>query len=73
MVIGQWSTLGRGLGPQSGEAGHSIPGHIGLEEQFVSKGSTRCHTKCDIKNDLELEKKESEKNRRNRAPEWLNS
>lgn len=61
MGRGQWSTPGRGLGPQSREAGHSTPGHIGLEEYSVSKGSIGFHTKCDIKSDLESEKRETVK------------
>lgn len=58
----------KGLGPQRGgclgESRHSTPGHTGLEEQSVPKGSIRAHIKCDIKGDLELEKGDSDKNRR---------
>lgn len=32
-----------------------VPGHVGLEEQFVPKGSIRVHIKCDSKGDLEME------------------
>lgn len=36
-----------------------VPGHTGLEEQFVPKGSVRVHVKCNDKGDLALENGDS--------------
>lgn len=50
MIHPGWASEGR----VTTECGN-VPGHVGLEEQFVPKGSIRIHIKHDSKGDLEME------------------
>lgn len=50
MIHPGWASEGR----VTMECGN-VPGHVGLEEQFVPKGSIRIHIKRDRKGDLEME------------------